>query len=59
MHTLSSITWTLIRGADEGQLCIAQQHWKPTELKAKELGERDLGDLLLMEIRKDLVEDKN
>ena len=27
--------------------------------KAKELKERDLGDLLLMEIRKDLVEDKN
>ena len=53
MHiTLSSITWTLIRGADEGQLCIAQQHWKPTELKAKELEERELGDVLLMEMKK-------
>ena len=33
-----------------------KQHWKPTELKAKELEERDLGELLLTEIKKDLVE---
>ena len=61
-------TVTLYTGNKKGDCNVAycsqngageKQNWKPTELKAKELQERDLGDLLLMEIRKDLVEDKN
>ena len=61
-------TVTLYTGNKKGDCNVAycsqngageKQNWKPTELKAKELEERDLGDLLLMEIRKDLVEDKN
>ena len=61
-------TVTLYTGNKRGDCKVAycsksedskKQHWKPTELKAKELEERDLGELLLVEIKKDLVEDQN
>ena len=61
-------TVTLYTGNKRGDCEVAycsqtedgkKQNWKPSKFKAKELEERELGNLLLKEIKKDIEKDTN